>query len=71
MFAYASIHAEDYLLDISFELKDKSVVQATAAKMKIAFPVTSGPGDNIIEFMENFVSHLRSLASHLIASTRK
>ena len=62
MFANGSIHAEDDPLDTSFELTDKGVV--IAAKMKIAFSLIPGSGDNIKEFMKRFdddVSHMSSL----------
>ena len=66
MFANASIHAEDNLLDTSFELTDKGVV--LAAKMKIAFSLIPGSGDNNKEFMKRVdddVSHMSSLPSNL------
>ena len=66
MFANASIHAEDNLLDTSFELTDKGVV--LAAKMKIAFSLIPGSGDNNKEFMKRVdddVSHMSSLPSSL------
>ena len=59
-------HAEDDLLETSFELRDNGVV--LAAKMKIAFSLIPGSGDNIKEFMKKVdddVSHLRSLPSSL------
>ena len=62
MFANGSIHAEDDPLDTSFELTDKGVV--IAAKMKIAFSLIPGSGDNIKEFMKRVdddVSHMSSL----------
>ena len=62
MLADAFIHAEYDLLDKSFELKDKGVV--LAAKMKIAFSLIPGSGDNIEEFMKRVdddVSHMSSL----------
>ena len=65
MLANAFIHDKDNLLDASFELTDKGVV---AAKMKIAFSLTPGSGDNIKEFMkrvDNGVSHMSSLPSSL------
>ena len=49
MFAYACIHAEDNLLDISFDLTDKEGI--LAAKMKIDLRI-SGSVDNIEEFMK-------------------
>ena len=66
MFANASIHAEDNLLDTSFELTDKGVV--LAAKMKISFSLIPGSGDNNKEFMKRVdddVSHMSSLPSNL------
>ena len=66
MFANASIHAKDDLLDTSFELTDKGVV--LAAKMKIAFSLTPGSGDNTKDFMKRVdddVSHMSSLPSSL------
>ena len=66
MFANASSHAEDNLLDTSFELTDKGVV--LAAKMKIAFSLIPGSGDNNKEFMKRVdddVSHMSSLPSNL------
>ena len=67
MFANASIHANDDILDTGFELTDKGLV--LAAKMKIAFSLTPGSGDdNIKEFMkkvEEDVSHISSLPSIL------
>ena len=62
--ANASIHAEDDLLDTSFEMTDKGVV--LAAKIKIAFSLIAGSGDNINEFMKRVdddVSHMNSLSS--------
>ena len=61
MFNNASIHAEDDsdLPDTSFELTDKGVV--LAAKMKIAFSLIPGSGNNIKEFMEKVdddISHM-------------
>ena len=49
MFAYTCIHAEDDLLDTSFDLTDKEGI--VAAKMKIALRI-SGSVDNIKEFMK-------------------
>ena len=66
MFGNASIHAEDNLLDTSFELMDKGVV--LSIKMKIAFSLTPGSGDNIKEFMKRVddnVSRMGSLPSSL------
>ena len=63
MFGNASIHAEDNLLDTSFELMDKGVV--LSIKMKIAFSLIPGSGDNIKEFMKRVdddVSHMSSLS---------
>ena len=62
MFANPSIHAEDDSIDTSFELTDKGVV--LAAKMKIAFSLIPGSGDNIKEFMKRVdddVSRMNSL----------
>ena len=62
MFAKGSIHAEDDPLDTNFELTNKGVV--LAAKMKIAFSLVPGSGDNIKEFMKKVdddVSHMSSL----------
>ena len=61
MFANASIHAEDDLLDASVELTDKGV--DLAAKMKITFSLIPGSDDNIKEFMKRIdddVSHMNS-----------
>ena len=66
MFGNASIHAEDNLLDTSFELMDKGVV--LSIKMKIAFSLTPGSVDNIKEFMKRVddnVSRMSSLPSSL------
>ena len=66
MFGNASIHAGDNLLDTSFELMDKGVV--LSIKMKIAFSLTPGSGDNIKEFMKRVddnVSRMGSLPSSL------
>ena len=66
MFGNASIHAEDNLLDTSFELMDKGVV--LSIKMKIAFSLTPGSGDNIKEFMKRVddnISRMGSLPSSL------
>ena len=66
MFGNASIHAEDNLLDTSFELMDKGVV--LSIKMKIAFSLTPGSVDNIKEFMKRVddnVSRMGSLPSSL------
>jgi hypothetical protein len=49
MFVYTSIHAEDDLLETSFDLTDKKGV--LAAKMKIVLRI-SGSADNIEEFMK-------------------
>ena len=62
MFAIGPIHAEDDPLDTNFELTNKGVV--LAAKMKIAFSLVPGSGDNIKEFMKKIdddVSHMSSL----------
>ena len=61
-----AFHNEDNLLDTSFELTDKGVV--LAAKIKIAFSLIPGSGDNIKEFMkkvDNDVSLMSSLPSSL------
>ena len=66
MFANASFLAEDDLLDTGFELTDKGVV--LAAKIKIAFSLIPGSGDDIEEFMKRVdddVSHMSSLPSSL------
>ena len=58
-------NAKDDLLDTSFDLTDKGVV---AAKIKIAFSLTPGSGDNIKELMKRVdddVSHMKSLPSGL------
>ena len=63
MLVNASIHAEDYLLDTSFELTVKGVV-----KMKIAISLILGSGDNIKEIMKRVdddVSHMSSLPTCL------
>ena len=63
MFANASIHTEDDLLDTSIELTDNGV--ALAAKMKIAFSLIPGSDDTIKEFMKRVdddVSHMNSLS---------
>ena len=59
MLVNASIHAEDYLLDTSFELTVKGVV-----KMKIAISLILGSDDNIKEIMKRVdddVSRMNSL----------
>ena len=48
MFANASNHAGDDLLDTTFDLTDKEGI--LAAKMKIALSRISGSGDNVEEF---------------------
>ena len=66
MFANASIHAEDNLIDTSFELTNKGDVLAT--KMKIALSVIPGSGDNITEFMKRVdddVNDMSNLPSSL------
>ena len=70
MFANASIHAEDDLLDTSIELTDKGVV--LVAKMKIAFSLIPGSDDNIKEFMKRVdddVNHMSSLPVSSCLST--
>ena len=67
MFSKACIHSKDDLLETSFELTDKGVI--LAAKMKIAFSLTPGSGDNIKDFMKRVdedVSHMSSLPSSLM-----
>ena len=62
MFANASIYAEGGLLDTGLELTDNGVI--LPAKMKIAFSLIPGSGDNIKEFMKRVdddVSHMSSL----------
>ena len=64
MFAYT--YAEGDLLDTGFKLTDKGVV--LAAKMKMAFSLIPGSGNNINEFMKKVdddVSHMSSLPSSL------
>ena len=66
MFANVCIHAEDDLLDTSFELTDKGVV--LAAKMKIALSLNPGSDDSIKEFMrrvDDDVGHMSSLPNCL------
>ena len=68
MLVNASIHAEDYLLDTSFELTVKGVV-----KMKIAISLILGSGDNIKEIMKRVdddVSHMSSLPTCLSTLAR-
>ena len=48
--ACTGIHAEDDLLDTSFDLTDKEGI--LAAKMKIVLSRVSGSGDNIEKFMK-------------------
>ena len=70
MFANASIHAEDDLLDTSFELTDKGVV--LTAKMKIAFSLIPGSDDYIKDFMKRVdddVDHMNSLSLSSSLST--
>ena len=66
MFSIATNHAEEDLLDTSFELTDKGI---PAAKMKIALSLIPGSGDNTIEeFMKRVdddVSHMSSFPSNL------
>ena len=62
MFVNAQIHAEDDLLDTSFDLTDKEGI--LTAKMKIVLSRISGSGDNVEEFMkkvDNDVSLMSSL----------
>ena len=63
MFANASIHAEDDLLDISFDLTDKEGI--LAAKMKIVLSCISTSGDDIEEFMKEVDNELYDLKSSL------
>ena len=65
MFANACIHAEDDLINASFDL-----MGFLAAKMKIVLSLTLGSGDNIKEFMKRVdeledVSLMSSLPSSL------
>ena len=60
------LHAEDDLLDTSFDLTDKGGIPA--AKMKIALSRVSGSIDNIEEFMKKVdddVGRMSSLPSNL------
>ena len=60
------LHAEDDLLDTSFDLTDKGGIPA--AKMKIALSRVSGYIDNIEEFMKKVdddVDRMSSLPSNL------
>ena len=66
MFANASIHAEGGLLDTGLELTDNGVV--LPARMKIAFSLIPGSGDNIKEFMKRVdddASHMSRLPTCL------
>ena len=67
MFGNSCIHAEDDILDTSFDLTDKEGI--LAAKMKIVLSRISGSGDNTIEeFMKKVdkdVSLMSSLPSDL------
>ena len=70
MFVNAWIHAEDDLLDASFELTDKEGIRA--AKMKIVLSRISGSADNVEEFMkkvDNDVSLMNGLPSNFKLST--
>ena len=71
MFAYACIHAEDDLLDTSFDLTDKEGI--LVAKMKIALRI-SGSVDNIEEFMkkvDNDVGLMSGLPRNLLGQILK
>ena len=61
MFAIGPIHAEDDPLDTNFELTNKGVV--LAAKMKIAFSLVPGSGDNIKEFMKKVDDDVNRMSS--------
>ena len=61
MFANAWIHAEDNLLDTSFDLTDKEGI--VVAKMKIFFSRISGCGDNIEEFLKKVDEDVSSMSS--------
>ena len=61
-----TLHAEDDLLDSSFDLTDKGGIPA--AKMKIALSCVSGSIDNIEEFMKKVdedVGRMSSVPSNL------
>ena len=66
MFANTCIHAEGGLLDTGLELTDNGVV--LPAKMKIAFSLIPGSGDNIKEIMKRVdddASHMSRLPTCL------
>ena len=66
MFANACMHAEDNLLDTSFDLTDKEGI--LVAKMKIVLSRISGSVDDIEDFMKKVdgdVSLMSSLPSNL------
>ena len=66
MFTNTWIHAEDDLLDTSFDLTDKEGV--LVARMKIVLSRISGSGDNMEAFMKKVdddVSLMSSLPSNL------
>ena len=65
MFANASIHAEDDLLDISFDLTDKEGILAAKMKIVLSSISTSRAGDNIEEFMNEVDNELYDLKSTL------
>jgi hypothetical protein len=59
MFANACIHAEDGLLDASFDLTDKKGI--LVAKMKIVLSSTSGSSDDIADFMKKVDNDVGSM----------
>ena len=61
MFANASIHAQDGLLDTSLELTDKGVV--LEAKMKLTLSLIPGFSDNIKEFMKRVDDDVSDMSS--------
>ena len=61
MFVNACIHAEDNLLDTSFNLTDKNVI--LVAKMKIGLSCISGSGDDIGEFMKKIDDEVSAMSS--------
>ena len=63
MFANAHIHAEDDLLDTSFDLTNKEGI--LAARMKIVLSRISGSGDNIEAFMKRVDDDVSRLMSSL------
>jgi hypothetical protein len=63
MFSNACIHAEDDLLDISFDLTDKEGI--LAAKMKISLSCISRSGVYIEEIMKMVDDHEVALMSRL------